>query len=103
VISPEGCAAILWKKNGTEVGQEEYEKASETLKLTAQDLYGFGVIDEIIPEPIGGAHRDYQETAKSVEKVLKQHLTELLKKPVDALLEDRYNKFRFMGAFAEKQ
>jgi acetyl-CoA carboxylase carboxyl transferase subunit alpha len=103
VISPEGCAAILWKKNGTEVGQEEYEKASETLKLTAQDLYSFGIIDEIIPEPVGGAHRDYQETAKALEKVLKQHLTELLKKPVDVLLEERYNKFKMMGAVEEER
>lgn len=91
------------KKNGTEVGQEEYEKASETLKLTAQDLYSFGIIDEIIPEPVGGAHRDYQETAKDMEKVLKQHLTELLKKPIDTLLNDRYNKFRLMGAVTEEQ
>ncbi len=102
VISPEGCAAILWKKNGTEVKQEEFEKASETLKLTAQDLYTLGIIDEIIPEPVGGAHRDYQETARAVEKVLKAHLTELMKKPVDTLLEERHNKFRMMGAVAEE-
>ncbi|RJQ14653.1 MAG: acetyl-CoA carboxylase carboxyltransferase subunit alpha [Nitrospiraceae bacterium] len=101
VISPEGCAAILWKKNGTEVGQGEYEKASESLKLTAQDLYGFGVIDEIIPEPVGGAHRNYQDTVKALEKVLKHHLTELLKKPTDLLLEERYEKFRLMGAVEE--
>ncbi|RJQ42624.1 MAG: acetyl-CoA carboxylase carboxyltransferase subunit alpha [Nitrospiraceae bacterium] len=103
VISPEGCAAILWKKNGTEVGQAEYEKASEALKMTAQDLYSLGIIDEIIPEPVGGAHRDEQETAKSVEKVLKQHLTEKLKKPLDTLLEERYSKFRLMGAVAEEE
>ncbi|MEF9425669.1 MAG: acetyl-CoA carboxylase carboxyltransferase subunit alpha, partial [Candidatus Mariimomonas ferrooxydans] len=63
VISPEGCAAILWKKNNSEVGQQEYEKAAEALKLTAQDLYGFEAIDEIIPEPIGGAHKDPKEAA----------------------------------------
>lgn len=103
VISPEGCAAILWKKNGTEVGQDEYEKASETLKLTAQDLYSFGIIDEIIPEPIGGAHRDYQETSSALGNVLKQHLTEAMKKPADLLLEERYEKFRMMGAVAEAQ
>ncbi|RJQ51795.1 MAG: acetyl-CoA carboxylase carboxyltransferase subunit alpha [Nitrospiraceae bacterium] len=103
VISPEGCAAILWKKNGTEVGQAEYEKASESLKLTAQDLYSSGIIDEIIPEPVGGAHRDWQEAAKAFEKVLKQHLTELMKKPVDTLLDERYNKFRLMGAVAEEE
>jgi len=97
VISPEGCAAILWKKNGTEVGQEEYEKASESLRLTAQDLYSLGIIDEIIPEPIGGAHRNYQETAKALEKTLNSHLEELMAIPKDELLEARYRKFRIMG------
>ncbi|MBI4848688.1 MAG: acetyl-CoA carboxylase carboxyltransferase subunit alpha [Nitrospirae bacterium] len=101
VISPEGCAAILWKKNGTELAQGEYEKASESLKMTAQDLYSFGVIDEIIPEPVGGAHRDYPETMEAVKKVLKNHLAELMKKPVDLLLEERYEKFRSMGAVEE--
>jgi acetyl-CoA carboxylase carboxyl transferase subunit alpha len=102
VISPEGCAAILWKKNHTEVGQEEYEKASEALKLTAQDLYEFNVADEIIPEPIGGAHRNYKEAASLIAGILKKHLTELLKKPLDTLLEERYQKFRLIGALKEK-
>jgi len=102
VISPEGCAAILWKKNSTEVGQEEYEKSSDALKLTAQDLYSLGIIDEIIPEPTGGAHRDYQETAKAIEKALKQHLDELLMKSVDELVEERYMKFRLMGKVEEE-
>ncbi len=102
VISPEGCAAILWKKNSREVGQEEYEKSSEALKLTAQDLYSLGIIDEIIPEPTGGAHRDYQETAKAIEKALKQHLDELLMKSVDELVEERYMKFRLMGKVEEE-
>ncbi len=102
VISPEGCAAILWKKNNSEVGQQEYEKAAEALKLTAQDLYGFEAIDEIIPEPIGGAHRDPKEAASLVEKVLKRHLTELIKKPWDILGEERYKKFRSAGAIKEQ-
>lgn len=102
VISPEGCAAILWKKNNSEVGQQEYEKAAEALKLTAQDLYGFDAIDEIIPEPIGGAHRDPKEAAVSVEKVLKRHLAELIKKPWDILREERYKKFRQAGAIKEQ-
>jgi len=102
VISPEGCAAILWKKNNSAVGQQEYEKASEALKLTAQDLYSLEVIDEVIPEPIGGAHRNLQETATSVGKMLKKHLVELLKTPVDILLEDRYRKFRLMGKTKEE-
>ncbi len=98
VISPEGCAAILWKKNNANVGQGEYEKASEALRITAQDLYEMGVIDEIIPEPIGGAHRDYESIAGSIGKVLKKHLNELMEKPLETLLEERHNKFRAMGA-----
>lgn len=101
VISPEGCAAILWKKNNSEVGQQEYEKAAEALKLTAQDLYGFEAIDEIIPEPIGGAHRDPKEAAALVKKVLKRHLVELIKKPWEILREERYKKFRRVGAIKE--
>ncbi len=97
VISPEGCAAILWKKDNSTIGQQEKEKAAESLKLTAQDLYGLGVIDEIIPEPAGGAHRNPKETASQIEKVLKRHLTELMEKPLDILLEERYRKFRGMG------
>ncbi len=102
VISPEGCAAILWKKNNSEVGQQEYEKASEALKLTAQDLYDLEAIDEIIPEPIGGAHRNPKEAAASIEKVLKKHLAELMKKSRDTLCEERYKKFRSMGMVKEE-
>lgn len=98
VISPEGCAAILWKKDGNEITQKEYERASEALKLTAQDLFELGVIDEIIPEPIGGAHRNSKETAEAVQKTLKRHLSELMKKPLSELLEERYKKFRLIGA-----
>jgi acetyl-CoA carboxylase carboxyl transferase subunit alpha len=102
VISPEGCAAILWKKNNSEVGQEEYEKASSALKLTAQDLYELGIIDEIIPEPMGGAHRDPQETAKAVEKALRHNLDELMSKSGEELVEERYRKFRLMGTVKKK-
>jgi acetyl-CoA carboxylase carboxyl transferase subunit alpha len=98
VISPEGCAAILWKKNSDTVGTDEYAKASEALKMTAQDLYNLDVIDEIIPEPLGGAHRNHKEITASVESVLMRHLDELMKKPVDLLLEERYEKFRSIGA-----
>ncbi len=103
VISPEGCAAILWKKDNSSVGQEEYEKAAEALKLTSQDLYNLEVIDEIISEPTGGAHRDYQEAAKAIENALKEHLNELLEKPVALLLEERHKKFRLMGALKEER
>jgi len=102
VISPEGCAAILWKKDNSEVGQQEYEKASEALKLTAQDLYTMKVIDEIIPEPIGGAHRNPEEAATSIEKVLKKHLEELMSKSCDTLLEERNRKFRSIGTMREE-
>ena len=97
VISPEGCAAILWNKNGATVGRKEYEIASEALKITAQDLYGLGIIDEIIAEPLGGAHRNRKEAAASLAEVLKRHLAELTDKPYDTLLEERYVKFRLIG------
>ncbi len=97
VISPEGCAAILWKKNGEVVGQGEYNKASDALKLTSKDLKNMGVIDEIITEPLGGAHRNEEETARSIEEVLKRHLAELKEKPVESLIEERYEKFRLIG------
>ncbi len=102
VISPEGCAAILWKKNDSEVGQKEYERASEAVKLTAQDVYALKIVDQIISEPIGGAHRNHQEAARAIEKVLKQYLTELMKKPFDTLLDDRYRKFRQIGSLKEE-
>ncbi len=103
VISPEGCAAILWKKNNSEVGQHEYEKASEALKLTSKDLFSLGVTDEIIPEPTGGAHRNPKEAAAFIEKALKQHLSELMEKSSDTLLEERYRKFRLMGVTKEEE
>lgn len=97
VISPEGCAAILWKKNGETIGQGEYNKASDALKLTSKDLKNFGVIDEIITEPLGGAHRNEEEAALSLGEALKRHLSELREKPVESLLEERYEKFRLIG------
>jgi len=102
VISPEGCAAILWNKNGTPVGRKEYENASEALKITAQDLYSLGIIDEIIPEPLGGAHRNQKETAASLAEALKRHLADLIDKPDDILLEERYIKFRLIGELEEE-
>jgi acetyl-CoA carboxylase carboxyl transferase subunit alpha len=102
VISPEGCAAILWKKNSNSVGPVEYAKASEALKLTSLDLHGFGVIDEIIPEPLGGAHRNREEAAKSIGDVLSRNLKELTGKPFDSLIEERYNKFRLIGEIKEE-
>jgi acetyl-CoA carboxylase carboxyl transferase subunit alpha len=96
VISPEGCAAILWKD------QNAVEQAAENLKIRAQDLFSLGIIDKIIPEPPGGAHIDYEMTFKNVDKHLSQALKKLALKPASELVEERYQKFRKMGVFAEK-
>ena len=91
VISPEGCAAILWS-DGTRGPQ-----AAEALKLTAQDIDELGtVIDEVIPEPPGGAHNDHAAAAAQVKQVLKRHLNELLKLSAEEVVEQRYRKFRAM-------
>ena len=95
VISPEGCVAILWKDKGT------VSQAAENLKFLAEDLKGFGVIEEIIPEPPGGAHVDHETTYKNVDEVLHRILTKVSKKPVEKMLEDRYNKFRKIGIFEQ--
>ncbi|MBI4844632.1 MAG: acetyl-CoA carboxylase carboxyltransferase subunit alpha [Nitrospirae bacterium] len=101
VISPEGCAAILWKKAPNETGPEDFERASAALKLTASDLLSLGVIDEIIPEPLGGAHKSHKETAANIKKALLMHMEELMRKPSDMLLNERYEKFRKIGAVSE--
>ena len=101
VISPEGCAAILWRKNG-ELGPDDFSRAAEALKLTAQDLLNFKIIDGIIPEPHGGAHRDPEEMAKSVSEYIKTALEELKTKTPGKLVEDRYKRFRKMGSFTEE-
>jgi len=93
VISPEGCAAILWKDSA------KAEFAAEALKLTAPELLKLGIIDDIIPEPQGGAHRDPQISGKNLKAVLKKHLQELKQIPADKLILLRYQKFRKMGAF----
>jgi acetyl-CoA carboxylase carboxyl transferase subunit alpha len=96
VISPEGCAAILWS-DGTKGPQ-----AAEALKLTATDILALGcVIDDIIPEPIGGAHNDHPLAAASVKKYLKKHLDELQKLSPEELVEQRYQKFRAMTRVEE--
>lgn len=92
VISPEGCAAILWK-NGAKAPE-----AAEALKLTAPDLLKMGLIDELIPEPLGGAHRDPQKTAETLKEVVNKNLKELSALTKDNLLKSRYKKFRQIGA-----
>jgi acetyl-CoA carboxylase carboxyl transferase subunit alpha len=96
VISPEGCAAILWKD------QEGVAKAAENLGIRATTLLELGIIDKIIPEPPGGAHIDPPETYKNVDKYLNQTLKKLEHKPVDQLLEERYKKIRKLGVYVEK-
>lgn len=91
VISPEGCASILWKNS------EKMREAAEALRLTAQDLKKLGVIDRIIPEPRGGAHRDKQTAMAAVEKAIASMLDDLKKKDRAALIADRRNKYLDMG------
>jgi acetyl-CoA carboxylase carboxyl transferase subunit alpha len=100
VISPEGCASILWRKNGN-LGAEDFSRAADALKLTAQDLLGYRVIHDVIPETLGGAHRDPKTTARNVKKTLMKALSELSSKSTDDLLEERYQRIRKIGEFSE--
>jgi acetyl-CoA carboxylase carboxyl transferase subunit alpha len=93
VISPEGCASIVWKDSGKK------ELAAQALRITAPDLKEMGIIDEIIPEPDGGAHRDYDGAATLVGEVLLRHFTELRKLSGEQLVANRYKKFREMARF----
>jgi acetyl-CoA carboxylase carboxyl transferase subunit alpha len=96
VIPPEGCAAILWKDRAATA------KAAAALKITAKDLLGFKIIDEIIPEPLGGAHTDTTLTAANLKTHLLKHLEEILALPIAERLKKRYEKFRAHGHFHEK-
>jgi len=93
VISPEGCASILFRD------ASKWQQAAEALKLTAKDLYELGVVDEIIPEPLGGAHKDVKQAIENVKKVIVKSLTELFKTPIEQLLKLRYKKYRKLGMF----
>jgi acetyl-CoA carboxylase carboxyl transferase subunit alpha len=95
VISPEGCATILWKS------AEHSPKAARALRFTSRDLLRFGVIDEIIPEPLGGAHRDHREAASILKSFLIRSLREIARLPRGELLQRRYDKFRKIGVFLE--
>jgi acetyl-CoA carboxylase carboxyl transferase subunit alpha len=97
VISPEGCAAILWKERAAA------EKAAAALKITAKDLLELGLVDEIIPEPLGGAHNDLKTTAASLKQHLIANLETLQKLSVEERMKQRYAKFRAHGHFTEKQ
>lgn len=96
VISPEGCAAILWRKNG-EFDSADFSKAAEALKLTARDLLEFGIIDDVIPEPVGGAHRDVEQTAKNISDRIVETLSELKVKTPARLIEERYRRLKKIG------
>lgn len=93
VISPEGCAAILWN-DGTKAPE-----AAELLKLTAQDLFQMGVIDEVVEEPIGGAHRDPRRAAELLKDAIVRNLAEVMSMPIDQLVTKRYEKFRRIGIY----
>jgi acetyl-CoA carboxylase carboxyl transferase subunit alpha len=93
VISPEACSAILWRD------RRHAAEAAEALKLTAQDLLKLDVVDEIVPEPEGGAHRDCDSTAETLGKALRQNLQQVSEIPIEELLKKRYEKFRRLGSF----
>ena len=95
VISPEGCAGIIWKSHTYK------EQAAEALKMTSKDLLRLGVIETVIHEPLGGAHRDHHLTASRLKLFLRGTLRELIGKPTDQLLEQRYQRFRKLGVFME--
>ncbi|RME29520.1 MAG: acetyl-CoA carboxylase carboxyl transferase subunit alpha, partial [Candidatus Zixiibacteriota bacterium] len=95
VISPEGCAAILWRDAA------KAPEAAEALKVTSDDLLRLDIIDEIITEPVGGAHADPEEAARLVKKAIVRTLAELKEIPVEELLEKRLLKYRRIGQFKE--
>jgi acetyl-CoA carboxylase carboxyl transferase subunit alpha len=95
VISPEGCAGILWKDAAYA------QQAAQALKLTSKDLLRLGAVDDVIEEPIGGAHRDHHQMASRLKMYLIRAIRELLQKSPEQLIEDRYEKFRRMGPFLE--
>ncbi|MBZ4371313.1 acetyl-CoA carboxylase carboxyltransferase subunit alpha [Corallococcus interemptor] len=96
VISPEGCASILFRD------ATKADKAADAMRPTAQDLLEMKIIDEVIPEPPGGAHRDPAKAAEALGKTLRKHLGQLAELSPDALVRDRYDKFRALGMFSGK-
>jgi len=96
VISPEMCATILWRDSSRAA------EAAELLRLTPTDLLKFGIIDDVITEPLGGAHRDHVTTGLQIRAFMRRYLATILKKPVDQLVEERLARFRKIGMFNEK-
>jgi acetyl-CoA carboxylase carboxyl transferase subunit alpha len=97
VISPEGCAAILWK----EANEQTNSAAAKSLKLTASDNLSLGIVDDVIPEPLGAAHRDPAGAARALQGWIVEQLGELKKRPTDELVNARYERFRRLGAYQE--
>jgi len=97
VISPEGCASIIWRDS------TKAETAAAAMKITASDLKGLGIVDEIVKEPDGGAHSDYEAAARFLEEVLERQLVALASEPTKDLLAARYDKFRKMGQYFDLQ
>jgi acetyl-CoA carboxylase carboxyl transferase subunit alpha len=97
VISPEGCSAILYRDRAP----ENVARAAEALRLTARDLYRFGVIDEVVSEPVGGAHRNPRRAGEALERAINRHLAELKAQSLASLLARRYEKFRRIGRYVE--
>jgi acetyl-CoA carboxylase carboxyl transferase subunit alpha len=97
VISPEGCAAILWRDGS------QAQQAAEALKLTSKDLFKLGLIDDIIQEPLGGAHRNIHDMVLNVEKYISKTLKELKRVNIDMLLENRYQKLMKIGSCCQKK
>lgn len=96
VISPEGCAGILWKSH------QHAPKAADVLRFTSQHLPQLGVVDDVIEEPLGGAHRDHHQMASRIKSYLSKTLEQLVKTDLDTLIAERYDKFRKMGSYLEK-
>jgi acetyl-CoA carboxylase carboxyl transferase subunit alpha len=97
VISPEGCASILWRSSA------KAPDAAAALKINSENLLQVGVVDEVIPEPLGGAHIDPEQVASHLRKVLLKYIKELSKLDSDEILENRYQKFRLIGKYIDRQ
>jgi len=93
VISPEGCASIMWRDS------TKRDLAAEAMKITAKDLTKLGLVDDVVPEPAGGAHEDHEEAAKLLDQSLCRHFEQLRNKSADELVRSRYDKFRTMARF----
>jgi acetyl-CoA carboxylase carboxyl transferase subunit alpha len=93
VISPEGCASILWRDS------DKAEDAAAALKISANDLFQFGIIDEIVPEPLGGAHQDHKLAAKYIKEAILKHLAELKNMTPEELIAQRVEKFQSIGVY----